>query len=201
MSGLPRGQCCSEFLRERSDRFTTARRHRSSLSLSLSQVSEILSLPPSLSLSPPPSVESWMFRMATLLGLRVWREGPRSGACLGERAKVSAIEGENAPCSSLRHPPPLKGFQYGATHAHKTRPWRNGSFGAQVVPFVCGPHLRRSGFKQYPGWHVSVGVTNSGKMWRETVSNCPHGSRWTLTLTQITRTILIFELMFKLNVL
>lgn len=69
-----------------------------------------------------------MFRMATLLGLPVWRVEPRTGACLGERerAKVSAIKGENAPCSSLRHPQPFEVLRYATTHAHETRLRRNG---------------------------------------------------------------------------
>lgn len=83
--------------------------HARALSTSLSLNTHTLS--GSLSLLPL-SVEGRMFRMATL----AWEFGRRRGCvyvCVKRKCRgwgwISACKGEDAPCSSVRHPqPPLK---------------------------------------------------------------------------------------------
>lgn len=114
-----RSVCFCEFLRSKSDNLLpeearprlsrSLNTRTSSLYLSLSEHTHTLRL--SLSLLPL-SVEGRMFRMATL----AWEFGRRRGCvyvCVKRKCRgwgwISACKGEDAPCSSVRHPqPPLK---------------------------------------------------------------------------------------------
>lgn len=111
-----RSVCFCEFLRSKSDNLLpeearprlsrSLNTRTSSLYLSLSEHTHTLRL--SLSLLPL-SVEGRMFRMATL----AWEFGRRRGCvyvCVKRKCRgwgwISACKGEDAPCSSVRHPQP-----------------------------------------------------------------------------------------------